>query len=42
MVKIYAVFPIKSGSYGTSGKFKISPVASPLLIMLMWNHTDTC
>ena len=23
MVKIYAVFPIKSGSYGTSGKFKL-------------------
>ena len=42
MVKIYAVFPIKSGSCGTSGKFKISPVASPLLIMLMWIHTDSC
>ena len=29
MVKIYAVFPIKSGSCGTSGKFKMSRVASP-------------
>ena len=42
MVKIYAVSPKKSGSYGTSGKIKMSRVASPLLIMLMWIHTDSC